>query len=52
MRNDGSEASSYAASKTSIFQFPHLLLGVVAIFFDIGVGIYCFRIQSMTMLQY
>lgn len=35
--NDGSAASSYAASKTSIFQFPHLLLGVLAIFFDIGV---------------
>jgi MFS transporter, FHS family, L-fucose permease len=32
-----SAASSYAASKTSIFQFPHLLLGVLAIFFDIGV---------------
>jgi len=28
---------SYAASKTSILQFPHLLLGVFAIFFDIGV---------------
>jgi fucose permease len=35
--NDGSATSSYAASKTSIFQFPHLLLGVLAIFFDIGV---------------
>jgi FHS family L-fucose permease-like MFS transporter len=35
--NDTSSASSYAASKTSIFQFPHLLLGVLAIFFDIGV---------------
>jgi FHS family L-fucose permease-like MFS transporter len=34
--NDGSGASSYASSKTSIFQFPHLLLGVIAIFFDIG----------------
>jgi MFS transporter, FHS family, L-fucose permease len=34
---DGSATSLYAASKTSIFQFPHLLLGVVAIFFDIGV---------------
>jgi fucose permease len=31
-----SMASSYASSKTSIFQFPHLLLGVFAIFFDIG----------------
>ncbi len=28
--------SAYANSKTSIFQFPHLLLGVLAIFFDIG----------------
>ena len=35
--DDDSTASSYAASKTSIFQFPHLLLGVFAIFFDIGV---------------
>lgn len=35
--NDGSSASVYASTKTSIFQFPHLLLGVMAIFFDIGV---------------
>jgi len=35
--DDVSVTSSYAASKTSIFQFPHLLLGVLAIFFDIGV---------------
>jgi len=34
---DPSADSSYATSKTSIFQFPHLLLGVFAIFFDIGV---------------
>ena len=34
--DDFSVTSSYAASKTSIFQFPHLLLGVLAIFFDIG----------------
>ena len=33
---DDTEASVYATSKTSIFQFPHLLLGVLAIFFDIG----------------
>lgn len=32
-----SEVSSYANTKTSIFQFPHLLLGVLAIFFDVGV---------------
>ena len=35
--DDDSVSSSYAASKTSIFQFPHLILGVFAIFFDIGV---------------
>jgi len=35
--NDVSSASSYSSSKTSIFQFPHLLLGVAAIFFDVGV---------------
>jgi MFS transporter, FHS family, L-fucose permease len=35
-KSDNSEVSVYANSKTSIFQFPHLLLGVLAIFFDIG----------------
>jgi len=34
--NDVSLESSYAISKTSIFQFPHLMLGVLAIFFDVG----------------
>lgn len=29
--------SAYANSKTSIWQFPHLLLGVLAIFFAVGV---------------
>ena len=29
--------SMYANSKTSIWQFPHLLLGVLAIFFTVGV---------------
>ena len=33
---ENSEASLYANSKTSISQFPHLILGVFAIFFDIG----------------
>lgn len=28
-----------ANAKTSIFQFPHVLLGIVAIFFDVGVEI-------------
>jgi MFS transporter, FHS family, L-fucose permease len=34
--SSGSEISAYAGSRTSIFQFPHLLLGMVAIFFDVG----------------
>ncbi len=33
------EVSAFANSKTSILQFPHLLLGVAAIFFDVGVEI-------------
>jgi fucose permease len=35
--SESSTASSYSSSKTSILQFPHLLLGVAAIFFDVGV---------------
>ena len=35
--DNNSEVSAYANSKTTVFQFPHLLLGVVAIFFDVGV---------------
>lgn len=34
-----SQISVYANSKTSILQFPHLMLGVMAIFFDVGVEI-------------
>ncbi len=34
--DNNSEVSAYANSKTTILQFPHLLLGVLAIFFDIG----------------
>ena len=30
------EITTYSKTKTSIFQFPHLLLGVIAIFFVIG----------------
>ena len=37
--SDGAQISAYANAKTSILQFPHLLLGVVAIFFDVGVEI-------------
>ncbi|HEY6062044.1 MAG TPA: MFS transporter, partial [Chitinophagaceae bacterium] len=31
--------SSYARGKTSIFQFPHLILGAIAIFFYVGVEV-------------
>lgn len=37
--DDNSLISTYANSKTSILQFPHLLLGILAIFFDVGVEI-------------
>jgi glucose/galactose transporter len=33
----GSAESSYASGKTSILQFPHLLLGMVALFFYVGI---------------
>lgn len=33
----GNEVSNYASSKTSIFQFPHLLMGVVALFLYVGI---------------
>ena len=34
---DETAASSYAANKTSILQFPHLLLGVLALFLYVGI---------------
>ena len=33
---DNADACPYAANKTSIFQFPHLLLGCLALFFYVG----------------
>ena len=35
--SDEAATSGYAANKTSIFQFPHLLLGVLALFIYVGV---------------
>jgi len=35
--DDEATESSYAAGKTSIMQFPHLLLGVLALFFYVGI---------------
>lgn len=34
---DSAEDCPYAASKTSIWQFPHLILGVIALFLYVGV---------------
>ena len=34
---DDAAESSYATGKTSIFQFPHLLLGVLALFLYVGI---------------
>ena len=42
LKDDGNEAagsSSVSAGKTSVFQFPHLLLGVLAIFLYVGVEV-------------
>jgi MFS transporter, FHS family, L-fucose permease len=33
----GEATSSYAAGKTSIFEFPHLMLGVIALFVYVGI---------------
>lgn len=33
---NSADACPYAANKTSVFQFPHLLLGCVALFFYVG----------------
>ena len=35
--DDASAVSSYAANKTSIWQFPHLLLGVFTLFLYVGI---------------
>jgi len=40
--------STYASSKTSIFQFPHLILGVVTLFFYVGVEV----IAGDTIIRY
>jgi FHS family L-fucose permease-like MFS transporter len=34
---EGGDEASYAAGKTSVLQFPHLMLGVVALFLYVGI---------------
>lgn len=45
---DEAEDCPYAANKTSIWQFPHLLLGILALFFYVGVE----TIALGTMVDY
>jgi len=47
IQNAGSDSNNYT-TKTSIFQFPYLLLGVVAIFCDVGLEI----IAGDTIISY
>jgi len=48
-QESGSESdNTYAASRTSIFQFPHLILGVVTLFFYVGVEV----IAGDTIIRY
>ncbi len=35
--DEGTDESSYAAGKTSVLQFPHLMLGVAALFLYVGI---------------
>ena len=45
---DSAEECAYAANKTSIWQFPHLLLGVLALFLYVGVE----TISLSTLVDY
>jgi len=45
---DADTDTNYSASKTSILQFPHLILGVVTIFFYVGVEV----IAGDTIIRY
>ncbi len=46
--DDDAEECAYAANKTSIWQFPHLLLGVLALFLYVGVE----TISLSTLVDY
>jgi MFS transporter, FHS family, L-fucose permease len=46
--NDTESDSGYADSKTNIFQFPQLILGVIALFFYVGVEV----IAGDTIIRY
>jgi len=46
--DDTDTDTRYAASKTSVFQFPHLILGVITLFFYVGVEV----IAGDTIIRY
>jgi len=48
IEQDPDADSTYAASKSSIFQFPHLILGVLTLFFYVGVEV----IAGDTIIRY
>ncbi|MBE0648504.1 MAG: sugar MFS transporter [Bacteroidales bacterium] len=48
IEQDEDADSGYAASKSSIFQFPHLILGVITLFFYVGVEV----IAGDTIIRY
>jgi glucose/galactose transporter len=48
VEQDADADSGYAASRSSIFQFPHLILGVLTLFFYVGVEV----IAGDTIIRY
>lgn len=48
MEQDPDTDTGYAASRNSIFQFPHLVLGVITLFFYVGVEV----IAGDTIIRY
>lgn len=48
VEQDTEADSGYASTKTSIFQFPHLILGVLTLFFYVGVEV----IAGDTIIRY
>lgn len=48
VEQDADADTGYAASKSSIFQFPHLILGVMTLFFYVGVEV----IAGDTIIRY
>ena len=48
VEQDADTDTAYASGKTSIFQFPHLILGVITLFFYVGIEV----IAGDTIIRY